>query len=106
MLTPPGYRKRLMADLERWAETGVISRAAADAIAVEYKTDPSHAILTVLAFVFAILAAGGLIALVAPAATTNARAAVVSTDGRPTASRPGSARRACPRRSTARGATR
>jgi uncharacterized membrane protein len=65
MFTPPGYRKRLLADLERWAETGVISRAAADAIAVEYKTDSSRAILTVLAFVFAILAAGGLIALVA-----------------------------------------
>ena len=65
MLTPPGYRKRLLADLERWTETGVITRAAADAIAEEYKTDSSRAILTVLAFVFAILAAGGLIALVA-----------------------------------------
>jgi uncharacterized membrane protein len=65
MLTPPGYRKRLLADLERWTETGLISRAAADAIAGEYRTDSSRAILTVLAFVFAILAAGGLIALVA-----------------------------------------
>jgi uncharacterized membrane protein len=65
MFTPPGYRKRLLADVERWTETGLISRDAADAIAGEYRTDSSRAILTVLAFVFAILAAGGLIALVA-----------------------------------------
>ena len=65
MFTPPGYRKRLLADLERWTETGLISRDAADAIADEYKTVSSRAILTVLAFVFAVLAAGGLIALVA-----------------------------------------
>jgi uncharacterized membrane protein len=65
MFTPPGYRKRLLADVERWTETGLIGRAAADAIAEEYKTDSSRAILTVLAFVFAILAAAGLIALVA-----------------------------------------
>ena len=65
MFTPPGYRKRLLADLERWAETGGISRAAADAIAAEYRTDSSHAILTVLAFVLAILAAAGVVALVA-----------------------------------------
>lgn len=65
MFTPPGYRKRLLSDVERWTETGLISRAAADAIAAEYRTDLSHAILTVLAFVFAILAAGGLVALVA-----------------------------------------
>src|SRR5262249_50798946 len=65
MFTPPGYRKRLLADLERWTETGLISRAAADAIADEHKADSSRAILTVLAFVFAILAAGGVIALVA-----------------------------------------
>ena len=65
MFTPPGYRKRLLSDVERWIETGLISRTAADAIADEYKIDSSHAILTVLAFVFAILAAGGLIALVA-----------------------------------------
>jgi uncharacterized membrane protein len=57
MFTPPGYRKRLLADLERWTETGLISRDAADAITEEYKTDSSRAILTVLAFVFAILAA-------------------------------------------------
>ena len=65
MFTPPGYRKRLLADLERWTETGLISRDAAGVIADEYKADSSRAILTVLAFVFAILAAGGLIALVA-----------------------------------------
>jgi uncharacterized membrane protein len=65
MFTPPGYRKKLLADIERWTETGLISRAAADAIADEYRTDSSRAILTVLAFVFAIMAAGGLIALVA-----------------------------------------
>jgi uncharacterized membrane protein len=65
MFTPPGYRKRLLADLARWTEAGLISRDAAGAIADEYKTDSSRAILTVLAFVFAILAAGGLIALVA-----------------------------------------
>jgi uncharacterized membrane protein len=65
MLTPPGYRKRLLSDVERWTQSGLISRAAADAITAEYKTDPSRAILTVLAFVFAILAASGLIALVA-----------------------------------------
>ena len=65
MFTPPGYRKRLLADIERWAAAGLISPAAADAIADEYKTDSSRAILTVLAFVFATLAAGGLIALVA-----------------------------------------
>lgn len=65
MFTPPGYRKRLIADLERWTEAGLISRDAADAIAGEYRSDSSRAILTVLAFVFAILAAGGLIALVA-----------------------------------------
>jgi uncharacterized membrane protein len=65
MFTPPGYRKRLLSDVERWTGSGLISRAAADAIAAEYRTDSSHAILTVLAFVFAILAAGGLVALVA-----------------------------------------
>jgi len=65
MFTPPGYRKRLLADVERWTESGRISRGAADAIAAEYKADSSHAIVTVLAFLFAILAAGGLIALVA-----------------------------------------
>src|SRR5690348_7865585 len=65
MFTPPGYRKRLLADVERWTESGLISRAAAGAIADEHKTDSSRAILTVLAFVFAILAAGGVIALVA-----------------------------------------
>src|SRR5262249_45609892 len=65
MFTPPGYRKRLLSDVERWTESGLISRASADAIADEYKTDSSRAILTVLAFVFAILAPGGLIALVA-----------------------------------------
>src|SRR5262249_10809235 len=53
------------ADVARWADSGLISRAAADAIADEHKTDSSRAILTVLAFAFAILAAGGLIALVA-----------------------------------------
>jgi uncharacterized membrane protein len=65
MFTPPGYRRRLLADLERWTAAGLISRDAADAIAREHKADSSHAILTVLAFVFAVLAAGGLIALVA-----------------------------------------
>jgi len=65
MFTPPGYRKRLLSDVQRWTESGLINRSAADAIVDEYKSDSSHAILTVLAFVFAILAAGGLIALVA-----------------------------------------
>ena len=65
MFTPPGYRKRLLADIERWTEAGLISRDAADTIAEEFRTDSSRAILTVLAFVFAILAGGGLIALVA-----------------------------------------
>lgn len=65
MFTPPGYRKRLLLDVERWTESGLISRDAAAAIAEEYKADSSHAIVTVLAFLFAILAAGGLIALVA-----------------------------------------
>ena len=65
MFTPPGYRRRLLADVERWTGTGLISRTAADAIADEYKTDSSQAIITVLAFLFTILAAGGLIALVA-----------------------------------------
>jgi uncharacterized membrane protein len=65
MLTPPGYRKKLIADLDRWTAAGLISPDAAAAIANEYKTDSSRAILTVLAFVFATLAAGGLIALVA-----------------------------------------
>ena len=65
MFTPPGYRKRLLSDVERWTGSGLISRAAADAIAAEYRTDSPHAILTVLAFVFAILAAGGVVALVA-----------------------------------------
>jgi uncharacterized membrane protein len=65
MFTPPGYRKRLALDVERWAGSGLISRSAADTIIAEYKADSSHAIVTVLAFVFAILAAAGLIALVA-----------------------------------------
>jgi uncharacterized membrane protein len=65
MLTPPGYRKKLLADVQRWAEAGLISRTAADTITDEYKTDSTHAIVTVLAFLFAILAAAGLIALVA-----------------------------------------
>src|ERR1043166_7484035 len=65
MFAPPGYRKKLLADLERCTEAGLVSRAAADTIAAECRTDASHAILTVLAFVFAILGAGGLIALVA-----------------------------------------
>ena len=65
MLTPPGYRKRLRADVERWAGAGLISRTAADSIIEETKTDSSQAIVTVLAFVLAILAAVGLIALVA-----------------------------------------
>ena len=65
MFTPPGYRRRLLSDVERWTGTGLISRAAADAIVEEYRTDSSQAIITVLAFLFAILAAGGLIALVA-----------------------------------------
>jgi uncharacterized membrane protein len=65
MFTPPGYGKRLRADVERWSAAGLIDRAAADTIIAETKTDSAHAIVTVLAFVFAILAAGGLIALVA-----------------------------------------
>jgi uncharacterized membrane protein len=65
MFTPPGYRKRLMLDVERWAGAGLISRSAADAIVAEYKANASHALVTVLAFVFAILAGAGLIALVA-----------------------------------------
>jgi uncharacterized membrane protein len=65
MFTPPGYRKRLLSDVERWTESGLISRDAAATITEEYKADSAHAIVTVLAFLFAILAAGGLIALVA-----------------------------------------
>ena len=55
MFTPPGYRKRLLSDVERWTGAGLINRAAADAIAEEYRTDSSNAIVTVLAFLFAIL---------------------------------------------------
>lgn len=65
MFTPPGYRRKLQADIERWVEGGLISRSSAEAILGDYRASRFQDTMLALAFVFAIFAASGLIAGVA-----------------------------------------
>jgi uncharacterized membrane protein len=60
----PGYRTRLLSDLERWADEGLISAEAAATIRQRYPAQ-ADGVLVALIYVSGILLSAGLIALVA-----------------------------------------